>query len=66
MLVYDGHPIPIRDYQDPHREPTQREVNFFNEALAERQRSHQPMSQASRNLLAQRLNEVGDLHSLFH
>jgi len=58
-------PWPARGYVDPGREATQREISFFNEALAER--GHRPltMSQASRNVLAQRLRNVDDFHSLF-
>ena len=65
VQVYDGYPVPEGGYLDPYREPTQREVSFFNDALAER--DHQPLtiSQASRNILAQRLRNVDDFHQLF-
>ena len=58
-------PWPAKGYADPGRKATQQEVNFFNEALAERGRRPLTMSQASRNALAQRFSTVNDFHSLF-
>ena len=64
-LIDGVHPIPARSYHDPNREPTQREVSFFNDALAER--GHRPlrMSSAERASLVNSLSRVSDFHQLF-
>ena len=66
MEVYDGYPIPDKQYRDPYRPASNRDVSFFNSALSGIG-IHQPlsMSEASRNKLAQALRKVDDFHSLF-
>ena len=66
MNLVDGiYPIPVRSYPDPNREPTQREVSFFNDALAEHGRRPLQMSSAEHARLANSLSRVSDFHQLF-
>ena len=66
MRVYDGYPVPDRQYRDPYRPASDRDVAFFNRALSERG-VHRPlnMSAADRNRLTQAVSRVDDFHQLF-
>ena len=66
MRLYDGYPVPDRQYRDPYRPASDRDVLFFNNALSERGiRRPLNMSNTDRYRLAQTISRVDDFHKLF-